>query len=187
MGRFNRNDKPGGRRDFGDRKNDKPMYKAICNNCGKNCEVPFKPSGDRPVLCSDCFSNSRGNDRPKHYDRSGNKNFGRDKTMYIATCDNCGDKCEVPFRPTGDKPVYCNKCFNQINDSNRGRNENETTKQLNTQLTTLNNKLDKILEILSQKSAVETKSTAKPKKATIKEKKVSTTSKKKTTATKKKK
>ena len=26
------------------------MSKATCSDCGKECEVPFKPSGDRPVL-----------------------------------------------------------------------------------------------------------------------------------------
>ncbi len=31
------------------------MHKAVCADCGKECEVPFKPSGDRPVYCRDCF------------------------------------------------------------------------------------------------------------------------------------
>ena len=31
------------------------MYPAVCAQCGKETEVPFKPSGDRPVYCSDCF------------------------------------------------------------------------------------------------------------------------------------
>ncbi len=29
---------------------------AICADCHKECEVPFKPTGDRPVYCKDCFS-----------------------------------------------------------------------------------------------------------------------------------
>jgi len=32
------------------------MYKAICADCQKECSIPFKPSGDRPVYCKDCFS-----------------------------------------------------------------------------------------------------------------------------------
>ena len=35
---------------------DRPMHKATCADCNKECEVPFKPSGDRPVYCKDCFS-----------------------------------------------------------------------------------------------------------------------------------
>jgi CxxC-x17-CxxC domain-containing protein len=33
----------------------KEMHKATCTGCGKECEVPFKPSGDRPVFCKDCY------------------------------------------------------------------------------------------------------------------------------------
>lgn len=32
------------------------MYKAICADCRKECEVPFKPSQDRPVYCKECFA-----------------------------------------------------------------------------------------------------------------------------------
>ena len=40
-----------GRGGFGERE----MHKAVCADCGKECEVPFKPSGDRPVYCRDCY------------------------------------------------------------------------------------------------------------------------------------
>ncbi len=32
------------------------MHPAVCAQCGKDTEVPVRPSGDRPVYCSDCFS-----------------------------------------------------------------------------------------------------------------------------------
>lgn len=32
------------------------MHKAICADCRKQCEVPFRPSGERPVYCQECFS-----------------------------------------------------------------------------------------------------------------------------------
>lgn len=55
--------------------------------------------------------------------RDGGSRFGgRDggsRPMHHATCANCGKDCEVPFRPTGDKPVYCSECFEE-----RGGNEN---------------------------------------------------------------
>ncbi len=38
------------------------MHKATCSNCGKPCEVPFRPDGSKPVLCSDCFGKSRSDD-----------------------------------------------------------------------------------------------------------------------------
>jgi CxxC-x17-CxxC domain-containing protein len=37
-------------------RNMRPMYKAVCADCRKNCEVPFRPSNDRPVYCKDCFT-----------------------------------------------------------------------------------------------------------------------------------
>ena len=33
----------------------RPMHDVICSDCGKDCKVPFKPSGDRPVYCKECF------------------------------------------------------------------------------------------------------------------------------------
>jgi len=35
------------------------MFSVNCAACGKNTQVPFKPSNDRPVYCSDCFSAKR--------------------------------------------------------------------------------------------------------------------------------
>jgi CxxC-x17-CxxC domain-containing protein len=32
------------------------MHQAICADCKKPCSVPFKPTGDRPIYCQDCFS-----------------------------------------------------------------------------------------------------------------------------------
>lgn len=34
---------------------DRQMYSAVCSACGKTCQVPFEPRGDRPIYCSDCF------------------------------------------------------------------------------------------------------------------------------------
>ena len=31
-------------------------HDAVCTSCGKECKVPFAPSGDRPVYCSECFA-----------------------------------------------------------------------------------------------------------------------------------
>jgi CxxC-x17-CxxC domain-containing protein len=30
-------------------------FPITCSNCGKSDTVPFKPTGDKPVLCRDCF------------------------------------------------------------------------------------------------------------------------------------
>jgi CxxC-x17-CxxC domain-containing protein len=36
------------------------MHDAVCARCGKDTQVPFKPTGARPVYCSDCFRMMRG-------------------------------------------------------------------------------------------------------------------------------
>lgn len=49
-------------RGFDDNKSGRMQYKAICAECGKTCGVPFKPSGGRPVFCSECFSRQQDED-----------------------------------------------------------------------------------------------------------------------------
>lgn len=39
------------------------MHKTTCSDCKKECEVPFKPSGDRPVYCKECFAKQKGGSR----------------------------------------------------------------------------------------------------------------------------
>ncbi len=36
---------------------------------------------------------------------------GGQREMFTATCDSCGREAQVPFRPSGSKPVYCTDCF----------------------------------------------------------------------------
>ena len=50
------------------------------------------------------------------YGNGGGSSYGgsRDRgtrEMFTATCSNCGNTASVPFRPTGNKPVYCSDCF----------------------------------------------------------------------------
>jgi CxxC-x17-CxxC domain-containing protein len=81
MGNFN--DRRGGfkKRWDSDRRGPSMMHKATCAECGKECEVPFRPTGDRPTYCSDCFAKKRAdgelppkrefNDRPSFRGSSG--------------------------------------------------------------------------------------------------------------------
>ncbi len=36
------------------------MFSATCSSCGREAQVPFRPSGTKPVYCSDCFTSRRG-------------------------------------------------------------------------------------------------------------------------------
>ncbi len=58
MGRFDDRPRSGGfnrgpRRDFG---GPREMHKAVCSECKKDCEVPFKPTEGKPVYCKDCYN-----------------------------------------------------------------------------------------------------------------------------------
>ncbi len=44
---------------------ERTFFKVICADCNKGCEVPFKPSGDRPVYCKECFSKRKTGLAPK--------------------------------------------------------------------------------------------------------------------------
>ena len=181
MKMFRSGNKPGFREN-------KQMHPAVCSKCGKKCEVPFKPTGDKPIYCQDCFRASRSFD-----ERGGERReTGRgDKRMFQATCVKCGNVCEVPFRPTGGKPVYCSNCFEKsggrTNDkfNSRSGDRDRSHIEFKQQFETLNSKLDQLLELLMPvKETKETKETTKRKPA-VKKSVKKPAAKKKTTKKKK--
>lgn len=142
----------------------KQMFQAMCDECGEKCEVPFKPTSGKPVLCSSCFG-QQGN---KHQTSPGGRSHGRsgDRQMHTAVCDKCGGKAEVPFKPTGDKPIYCSNCFKS--DRSRGRHGGGDKRgrgdQMSEQIRSLNNKMDRIISLLESG----TPKKESPKKETVK-------------------
>ena len=51
-----RDDRGGFRRDFG---GPRKMHKAVCSECGNECEVPFQPTEGKPVYCKECYMKRR--------------------------------------------------------------------------------------------------------------------------------
>lgn len=162
MGNFNRDNRSGGGRAFRGSfrrrgSEDRPqMHKAVCSKCGNECEVPFKPTGDRPVFCSQCFErNGRFESTNPRESNFGKSDFS-DRQMFDAVCDNCGNNCKLPFQPREGKPVYCSKCFAEKNNSEtrnpkpyQNRVPQQQTDQYKKAFEELNNKLDKILKMLT--------------------------------------
>ena len=79
---FQRFDRPHyneGRRDHNFR--ERNFFQVICADCKKECEIPFKPSGDRPVYCKDCFSKRNdgggGSFQERHDSRPRGEDFPR--------------------------------------------------------------------------------------------------------------
>ncbi len=116
-----RRDSP--RRSFGDRDSGRPLlHDAVCDECGKDCQVPFRPSGDRPIYCSDCFEKKGGSDSSRSRDR-------RDSP-----------RRSFPRRSFGDRD---SRGPSQSNINNR------SISQLVEKIETLNTKLDTIIDLLS--------------------------------------
>ena len=46
------------------------MFSATCSSCGQEAQVPFQPSGEKPVYCSSCFQQRGGGSRSGGYGRS---------------------------------------------------------------------------------------------------------------------
>lgn len=40
-------------------RSEREMFNVICAECGRETQVPFKPTEDRPVYCSDCYQKLR--------------------------------------------------------------------------------------------------------------------------------
>ncbi|MBP6857822.1 MAG: hypothetical protein KBC11_01365 [Candidatus Pacebacteria bacterium] len=104
----------------GDR--DKPMYKAVCSECNKNCEVPFRPTGEKPVFCSDCFNKKRD---PSDT-RGGKREFN----------DRHSPRPEYS-RPADTRPAY------------KPNNSNDDTKK---QFSDISFKLDKLISAIEKMS-----------------------------------
>ncbi|HET7098998.1 MAG TPA: CxxC-x17-CxxC domain-containing protein [Patescibacteria group bacterium] len=108
----------------------------------------------------------RSFDRPRF---GGGNSFGRggdrgdsrggDRPLFKTVCSNCGKECEVPFRPTNGKPVYCSDCFEKMGRgrSDSGRQEGGNFRpqgdtQNRAQFEMLATKLDKIIRLLEPKT-----------------------------------
>jgi len=168
MGKFNRGGDRGGfggGKKFGgrdrsyDRDAPREMHKAVCAECGDACEVPFRPSGDRPVLCSNCFKNSRGEERGERRDdrREERGSFDRprneDRQMFDATCAECGQHCQVPFQPKPGRDIFCSDCFGKDKGDARPFTHSVAPKSTNydKQFELLNSKLNTLIGLMTSK------------------------------------
>lgn len=124
-GRGDRGNRGGGGRDAGQRTE---MFQTVCSTCKKSCEVPFRPDGSKPVLCSECFGKNRAEDKGG-FERRDRSNGDRPKRDYDAPRN-----FDAPRTQAAPSPDY---------------------KALLTQVTNLEGKVTQILALLeaSQKEA----------------------------------
>jgi len=67
-------------------------------------------------------------DRSRHHDRGDRDNNFRERSFTRVICSDCGKECEVPFKPSGDRPVYCKECFAKRKEDRGQRKENYDNK-----------------------------------------------------------
>jgi len=121
---------------------DPGMHDAVCDACGKDCKVPFKPTGGKPIYCSSCFEKQDGGSSSKREGRN-----SRGSEMFPAVCDDCGKDCQVPFKPSSSKPIYCSRCFEKRGNTHEGSGNSSH----NALLEIINEKLDRVIGLLEEK------------------------------------
>ncbi|MCA9790786.1 MAG: zinc-ribbon domain containing protein [Candidatus Eremiobacteraeota bacterium] len=92
------------------------------------CKAPFvftageqefhasKGFDNDPSRCPACRAARKraGGGRPRHNDsRGGGGGDGGRREMHTAICADCGKEAQVPFVPSGSRPVYCRDCFSR--------------------------------------------------------------------------
>ena len=99
-----------------------------CSDCGIDfvfsaSEQAFfaeKGFASAPKRCSSCRAQRRAAGGGSSFNNgggysSGGGGFDRGpREMHDATCARCGNETQVPFRPTGARPVYCSDCFRMM-------------------------------------------------------------------------
>jgi CxxC-x17-CxxC domain-containing protein len=60
---------------------------------------------NQPQRCRDCRSARRTHNGGESFSNSGSR------PNFETVCAACGVNTTVPFRPRGDRPVYCRACF----------------------------------------------------------------------------
>lgn len=103
-----------------------------------------------------------GRDSGRGRDRGRDRRSERHE-MHSTVCDKCGKDCEVPFRPTQGKPIFCSDCFKDKGREADSRSEFKKPID-NESFDKINKKLDKILKILEAAPVEEKPELKEPKK-----------------------
>ena len=77
----------------------------------KKIDTLISQSSERPSGGSNYSKPFRRFDNSQRFGRGGRGNNYRERSFTKAICADCKTECEVPFKPTGDRPVYCKECF----------------------------------------------------------------------------
>ncbi|MBM2824978.1 MAG: hypothetical protein HW402_642 [Dehalococcoidales bacterium] len=96
--------------------------KAIqCSDCGTTFTFSggeqefFQSKGytNEPKRCPTCRQ-VRKAERGSGGSGSNGSSYGPSRQTFPAVCAECGKETQVPFEPSGEKPVYCSDCYRKV-------------------------------------------------------------------------
>ena len=104
-------------------------------------------------------SPKRFRDNPSRFTPQSSGKFERrdsprlfERRMHLVTCAKCHERCQVPFRPTEGKPVYCSECFkNNDRDTKDDNYQPKYQAPSRNEFEQIHEKLDRILFLLQKR------------------------------------
>ena len=84
----------------------------VCKECGK--EFTFT-AGEQEFYAERGFANEP--QRCKACRDARKQSQRAEREMFTAVCAACGKEAKVPFKPTGEKPVYCSECYAKMKEN----------------------------------------------------------------------
>ena len=88
------------------------------SDMGKKLDILISQSSKRPFEKSYSQKPFRRFDHSHRYDRGRQGDGPRERTYTRVICADCNKECEIPFKPSGDRPVYCKECFSKRKKGN---------------------------------------------------------------------
>ena len=84
----------------------------------KKLDILISQSSKRPFEKSYSQKPFRRFNHSHRHDRGRQGNGPRERTYTRVICADCNKECEIPFKPSGDRPVYCKECFSKRKKGN---------------------------------------------------------------------
>ena len=79
----------------------------------KKIDILINQSSQKPFEKSYSRKPFREFNQPQRHDRGRQGDSSMERTYTRVVCAECNKECEIPFRPSGDRPVYCKECFSR--------------------------------------------------------------------------
>jgi len=81
-----------------------------------------QPKDDEPKVEEPKSDKVQDAPAPAGSDAPAGKTDQHGRQLFDVDCSSCGNKAQVPFKPSGDRPVYCRDCYmKQRNDRGQGK------------------------------------------------------------------